>query len=310
MRDPRVARPREDEKLILLLKQGLKNAGLYHGPVNGFFDGPTEQALREFRRENHMIPGGNVNKWDLEALGTFSGPLIGRLSLGVGPTDSLVMHPLFGVPFDPVTYHPSLELSYPPVTMHISDAGKDFIFYHEARDGSTTGHLHWPKGKSGVTLGPGYDMWQRTKEQVQNDLKDLIDVKGKPIDAAKVSQAAGMNGAAADAFVKQNRDLVSLDVANQKKLMNAYLPPQEQWVRDAFHVHLVQYEFDALTSFAGNAALKFGTVANHINYGEVRKALDVILSAVGDSPDTIDGLRSRRKCEVAFYLNGRCGCRY
>jgi GH24 family phage-related lysozyme (muramidase) len=73
---------------------------------------------------------------------------------------------------------------------------------------------------------------------------------------------------------------------------------------------LLQDEFDALASFAGNSAGKLGRVAGLINKGDIRAALEVILSAVDSSSDVNAGLTQRRRCEVSLYLLGYCSCRY
>lgn len=63
--------------------------------------------------------------------------------------------------------------------------------------------LHWPGGASGVTLGRGYDMKQRTSASVYADLV----AAGVDHDAAqKFSQGAQLSGHEARDFVNNNRD--------------------------------------------------------------------------------------------------------
>ncbi|NWE04231.1 MULTISPECIES: hypothetical protein [Pseudomonas] len=63
--------------------------------------------------------------------------------------------------------------------------------------------LHWPAGKSGVTLGRGYDMRHRTRSQVYAQLTEAgVDSKA----AENFSLGAKLSGSSAQAFVKQNRD--------------------------------------------------------------------------------------------------------
>lgn len=63
--------------------------------------------------------------------------------------------------------------------------------------------LHWPAGKSGVTLGRGYDMRHRTRSQVY---AQLIEAGFDSAAAENFSLGATLSGPSAQAFVKQNRD--------------------------------------------------------------------------------------------------------
>lgn len=64
-------------------------------------------------------------------------------------------------------------------------------------------HLHWPKGASGVTIGRGYDMKERTEASVKADLV----AAGVDADlAAKYAKGAGLTGANAETFVTKNKD--------------------------------------------------------------------------------------------------------
>ncbi len=62
--------------------------------------------------------------------------------------------------------------------------------------------LHWPGGASGVTLGRGYDMRERSAPEIISDLTSA----GVPVpQATKCSEGAGLKGAKAADFVKENR---------------------------------------------------------------------------------------------------------
>lgn len=52
----------------------------------------------------------------------------------------------------------------------MSLAGRQFIILHEAQRG-VSNHLHHPSMGSGVTIGPGYDMKDRTAAQVAQHLR-------------------------------------------------------------------------------------------------------------------------------------------
>ena len=62
--------------------------------------------------------------------------------------------------------------------------------------------IHWPGGASGVTIGRGYDMGQRTRLQVTRELSCAG--VSEP-EALILSNAAGMRGRTAERFVQQRR---------------------------------------------------------------------------------------------------------
>ena len=76
-------------------------------------------------------------------------------------------------------------------------------------------------------------------------------------------------------------------------------------VRNRIKVELQQHEFDALVSFAYNPGGRMGTVATHINAGEVAKAMQEIQRANTSKGVVMKGLTNRREHEVALYLHGR-----
>jgi peptidoglycan hydrolase-like protein with peptidoglycan-binding domain len=45
---------------VRLLQSSLNQLGYYYGPLNGFFDGPTEVAVRQFQRDNGLVADGIV----------------------------------------------------------------------------------------------------------------------------------------------------------------------------------------------------------------------------------------------------------
>ena len=45
-----------------------------------------------------------------------------------------------------------------------------FTFHAEGASSSVTDTLHWPRGASGVTIGPGYDVKERTELDVYADM--------------------------------------------------------------------------------------------------------------------------------------------
>ncbi len=74
--------------------------------------------------------------------------------------------------------------------------------------------LHVPTAGSGLTLGRGYDMKERTKAEVRDDLI----AAGVPTDkAALISQAAGLQGNGAEEFIAEN-DLEDFEITLDAQL--------------------------------------------------------------------------------------------
>ncbi len=75
-------------------------------------------------------------------------------------------------------------------------------------------HFHVPSDSSGLTIGRGYDMKNRSKREV---LDDLVSAGVGEVDAAKISQAAGLSGVDADTFVEEN-DLEDFEISEEVQL--------------------------------------------------------------------------------------------
>lgn len=96
-----------------------------------------------------------------------------------------------------------------------------FTFDAEGNEGGSgqTRAPHWPKGASGVTIGRGYDMKQRTAAEIINDLTKA----GVPSGVAKeLSKAAKLSGEKAASFVAAH-PFTELTPSQQKALfVSAY----------------------------------------------------------------------------------------
>lgn len=84
--------------------------------------------------------------------------------------------------------------------------------------------IHWPTGRSsGVTLGPGYDMGQRSAQSI---VRDLTHAGVAPRDALFFSHAAGLQGSAAQAFVAQHRDRSpTISAETQQRIFTEVIRP-------------------------------------------------------------------------------------
>ena len=85
-------------------------------------------------------------------------------------------------------------------------------------------HISWPGGHSGVTLGRGYDMGQRTQLQVA---RELMAAGMRRPDAIRLAAGAGLRGRAAELFVK-NRETTApiIDLSVQQRLFEEITTPE------------------------------------------------------------------------------------
>jgi GH24 family phage-related lysozyme (muramidase) len=185
----------------------------------------------------------------------------------------------------------------------LSEQGLKFLSAHESQAG-VSNHLYWPGGASGVTLGAGYDMKRRTKAVIEADLAAI----GLPAAvSASISEAAGLEGAAARAFAHRNAGLVSLTPDQEMALLLVTAPPYEDIVHRQILVTLAQHQFDALVSFAYNPGGPFGPVAGPINRGDHDTAMAEIRNRVFSGGHRLDDLVRRRKDETELFVNGSYG---
>ena len=197
-----------------------------------------------------------------------------------------------------------LDTVQDPRGMHMSPLGLEFVFWCEAGDGSKTGRLHHPHGNSGVTLGPGYDMKERTPEAIK---RDLMDIDGDPAAAAVAAQGSRLKREQADAFVKSHHSLLNLSLKQQVQLQLRYKEEYEAKVQHAIHIPLHQYEFDALVSFAGNDGTMhhWKTTVRLVNEHKPHEAMAEVATVIhtGD-PKLTPGLINRRRYEANLFLFG------
>lgn len=112
--------------------------------------------------------------------------------------------------------HPDLTVSFGQITFDAE--GK------EARGPFFSRVMHWPGGSSGVTLGRGYDMGQRTRLQVIAELRHA----GMSSDEASFfGEAAGLRGESAARFVRtQMIESPVLSLPAQRKLFEDITTPE------------------------------------------------------------------------------------
>lgn len=186
--------------------------------------------------------------------------------------------------------------------MHTTAAGRRFIFEIEVGPFKTkTARLHWPGGSSGVTLGPGYDMKDRTTAAVK---ADLVAIGIAAVTAAAAAKGATLTGSAAETFCDDNADLLSLTDDQQVDLLALVVPHYERIVNRHVHILLKPHEFDALVSFAYNPGGKFTTVAQQVDKDDMPAAAALMRKRVISGGKTMKGLVNRRSRETSLLLYG------
>jgi hypothetical protein len=188
----------------------------------------------------------------------------------------------------------------PVASLHISQAGLGFIYCHEAQSG-VSNHLYWPGSASGVTLGAGYDMKERTKNQIS---ADMVRIGISKATADKIASGAELSGSKAEDFADDNYNLVNLTNVQETALLALIIPQYEAIVRRNVRVHLTQYEFDALVSFVFNPGGSFLPVASDINQGKISAAMSIIKSRNLTGRTSSKGLLQRRIDEIQLFLHG------
>ncbi len=102
--------------------------------------------------------------------------------------------------------------------------------------------IHWPGNtQSGVTLGRGYDMGNRTKQAVK---QNLVDAGMVVAIAEQFAAGAGQKGSAARKFVDENRDklgVISHEI--QQQLFNNIYPEYVTRARENY-IHWTKHETD------------------------------------------------------------------
>ena len=155
---------------------------------DGNFDAKTDEAVRAFQRRTGLLPDGIAGPRTLETLTMmsthskteFPSDNLADLMLRIGSFIAGSALTAMAQPFPPM-------LSQRPRSLHTSKNGLRFIYSHESQE-SVSNRLHWPKGASGVTLGPGYDMKTRKEQAI---IDDMIVIDLKPETAQKVAEASG-----------------------------------------------------------------------------------------------------------------------
>ncbi|HLK64437.1 MAG TPA: peptidoglycan-binding protein [Bryobacteraceae bacterium] len=286
------------------LQKDLIKSGYHQVTPDAHFGAQTDLAVRAFQRSKGLLPDGIAGPETLRALAGsgqngaqpktspngFFDDLLKRIGTFIQPTATHARS-------SPALHKPSSH----PAGQKCSTDGLRFILGIEAQRG-VSNHLYWPKGASGVTLGAGYDMKERSADTIYQDLKAIgLD----DATARKASEGHGKKDEDARKFAEDNKKLIDLTEEQEVQLLKNTVPKYENIVRNGIHVHLLPQEFDALVCFAYNPGGRFTKVASLINAGKVADAMAEIKKANTSKHVVMAGLTKRREKEVNLYLYGK-----
>jgi len=247
--------------------------------ADGVFGYKTDMAVRQFQQRNNLYIDGIVGRKTFAAMGK---PVTSR------------------APQPPIMGSAGRQAIG---AMSVSSSGMTFLFHREAWANKSC-YLHWPRGASGVTLGPGYDMKNRTPQEIK---AAMISIGLDEATATKIGEAATLTDGEAETFAKNNKSLVKLTQQQETDLLRITVPAYANSVKNQIFVTLTQYEFDALVSFAYNPGGRLTTVCNYINNGQISDAMTEIKRAITSKGEVLQGLVNRRQFEVELYLDGIYG---
>jgi len=324
-------------------ERGVASTGQQSRPCK--FGLATLEAIKDFQKKHGIYPDGEPNGKTLRELFNYN-PFFPFPSDNqdhfqwewAGQPNSTDFG-TFGLPISqdahalPCWAHGLIEqmpIRKPAKDMTSSDDLLKSMFQHEVDPMSR--NFHWPRGDSGVTLGPGFDLGGQSAEDVRRCLglgginlqligkmdkerlpkPDLITFlssgkeKGGPL---------GLSGRDAQMWVDEYgisksspaaKLIKDIDETTQKKLQKLYLAKYEGYVKhDMKGKSLTQYEFDALVSLSVNFPAGLHKVAELLNDSRgTDKAMQYWLTAGTKNPSTAEGLTKRRSDEVELFIRG------
>lgn len=178
--------------------------------------------------------------------------------------------------------------------------GLDFIYQHEHEDGHMIEH---PTAGSGVTIGAGYDISQKSRDEVRRDLMNA----GASADVAnKLAEGVGLTGSAADSFVSANKSLLAgMGKDFELRLIAPELESCAKVVDSASGGQLTPHQRDALISYVfnvGEGGFKKGEAYAALKRGDLRGVAEGLKGGItSDGCGTCAGLVKRRQEEAQLF---------
>lgn len=188
---------------VKLVQQQLKKHGFPQLADDGFSGSKTIQAIRMFQLRFMRHPDGLIDPHGVTWRKLTASPAVQK-----GAQHPIVVdeHPISGL----------LIVSAGQVTFNAE--GNDI-----PNNRNFSRRIHWPgNAASGVTIGRGYDLGNRSKAMVYND---LIRAGVPDVQAGLIAEGAGKKGEAARVFVQNNRDAIgTISHAMQIRLFEIIYP--------------------------------------------------------------------------------------
>lgn len=194
---------RDDVKKV---QQLLKKSGFPLLQDDGLIGPKTLQAIRDYQSRFMAHPDGRVDA-DSRTLRALTLDAVAVSHEDVKPAPAAVQ---------PVQSHASSDVIAGQVTFDAE--GKD-----DPKSLYFSRHIHWPgNANSGVTIGRGYDLGERTETSVCHHMMQ----SGIPeAQAGLIAKGAGKKGEQANLFVKNNRSAIGLiSHQHQINLFNLVYP--------------------------------------------------------------------------------------
>ncbi|ERK17016.1 EF hand domain protein [Pantoea sp. AS-PWVM4] len=170
---------------VRAVQQYLKSIGYSWLKVDGLVGINTIKAIKIFQSRFMTHPDGRID--------------IGGLTLR-----RMTQSPERNIPHPPANSHPEWNRSDFFGRLTVSEGQVTFDAEGNDQPASLyfSRHIHWPGGVSGVTIGRGYDMGDRSYQSI---ISDFIRAGIDRQQGEFIASAYGKKGNAADAFVKSYR---------------------------------------------------------------------------------------------------------
>ncbi len=297
-------------KEVKAVQQALISYG-YGIKADGTFGQRTQAALRTFQLHKGLFPSGVIDQDTVNFI--FADLQPPEDTRNRRDPKKLLPPAIYDPNLADISRHETVTMvqtqcfpwivSHSPHHLHLSEDGFRFIYRNETLKDKSE-YTHWPKGESGVTIGPGYDMRGRKPAEI---VRDLTAIGVEPAIAQKLSNGTGLKHVPAETFADAHKSLLTLTPHQQMQLLKLISPHYEAIVKRHITIDLFQFEYDALVSFVYNPGGSFVPIAQNINAGYIANAMTAIRHRIGSVKSLQPGLLRRRNDEIALYMYGKYG---
>ena len=254
---------------VKLLQNALVKAG-YAVDTDGFFGNGTRMVVIKFQQDNRLETDGIVGK------GTWSKLNVGNVS----------------------------SQTHTPANVMIGFRG-DLGFIHK-REGHN-GSPYWPKGSSGITLDPGFDLGQVNIQLVKDYYKDILSSD----EIESLSKASGVKGEAAKMLLDANPGWKNIKISRDEASKVFPVAADKYWKG-------ITRCYPALLNTDTPASVQTAYLSLAYNRGYSSKGFNILAAplksknwiALADElgnmqqDHKLEGIRKRRRMEADLIRNG------